>query len=194
MGAQGPNSVVFDADENMFFTDSGPFGETTLSNPSGSLFAVVASPEGGQVLKPIALETLAHPTGLCLSPTGASIFVAEMMTNRLLRFVQRPAGVYHCSVFHQFSGKLGPSSLACDRSGNLYVGRYDIAGCSETGTVTVLSPDGAVLAELSVPGPEVTGVTLNDAHTELYVTEASANTVYRFTGVCNGFLIGGGGV
>ena len=67
----GPTDVVFDGRRNMFFTDSGPFGETTLSSPRGSLFAVVESPDGGQVLKPIALESLAHPAGLCLSPDGA---------------------------------------------------------------------------------------------------------------------------
>jgi hypothetical protein len=50
------------------------------------------------------------------------------MANRVLRFVQRPAGVYHSSVFHQFSGRLGPSALAVDADGNLYVARYDFSG------------------------------------------------------------------
>ena len=36
------------------------------------------------------------------------------MQNRLLRLVQRPLGVYHCSVFYQFSGCLGPSGMARD--------------------------------------------------------------------------------
>ena len=71
----GPTDVVFDDRRNMFFTDSGPFGESTLSSPRGSLFAVVESPDGGQVLKPIALESLAHPAGLCLSPDGACMYV-----------------------------------------------------------------------------------------------------------------------
>ena len=49
------------------------------------------------------------------------------MANRVLRFVQKPAGVFHFSVFHQFSGGLGPSGVTCDSKGNVYVGRMDFA-------------------------------------------------------------------
>ena len=55
-------------------------------------------------------------------------FVAEMLANRIVRFVQRPSGVYHMSVFYQFSGRMGPSALAIDADDNLYVGRFDFAG------------------------------------------------------------------
>ncbi len=51
-----------------------------------------------------------------------------MMTNRVLRFVQRPVGVFHSSVFFQFSGRMGPSAVCCDSDGNVYVARYDFAG------------------------------------------------------------------
>ena len=118
-------------------------------------------------------------------------YVAEMMTNRLLRFVQQPQGVYHASVFYQFSGMLGPSSLACDSNGNIYVGRYDLSSCSSRGAVSVISAAGVAVAELSVPGAEVTGVALSKDETELYVTEASSNTIYRFQGECGSFDIGG---
>ena len=45
--------------------------------------------------------------------------------NRILRFVQRPAGVYHFSVFHQFSGGFGPRYLACAPDGSLFVAHFD---------------------------------------------------------------------
>ena len=118
-------------------------------------------------------------------------YVAEMMTNRLLRFVQQPAGVYHASVFYQFSGMLGPSSLTCDRNGNLYVGRFDLSSCSSRGVVSIISAEGESVADLSVPGAEVTGVALSKDETELFVTEASSNTIFRFQGECGGFCIGG---
>lgn len=51
-----------------------------------------------------------------------------MMMNRVLRFFQQPEGVYHGSVFYQLSGGVGPSCLAIDRHGSLYIGQYDTKG------------------------------------------------------------------
>ena len=50
------------------------------------------------------------------------------MRNRVLRFFQRPEGVYHGSVFHQLSGGVGPSCLALDEQGVLYIGQFEIKG------------------------------------------------------------------
>lgn len=55
-------------------------------------------------------------------------YVAEMMENRILRFFQQPAGVFHGSVFYQMSGSVGPSSIALDSTGSLYIGQYDVKG------------------------------------------------------------------
>ena len=55
-------------------------------------------------------------------------YVAEQMKNRVLRFFQRPEGVYHGSVFHQLSGGVGPSCLALDEQGVLYIGQFEIKG------------------------------------------------------------------
>jgi hypothetical protein len=103
------------------------------------------------MLKPLLFENLAYPSGIALSPddrvmcaylvnvaapyTFDSFFsffpcsyVAEMMQNRVLRFVQRPTGVFHVSVFYQFSGRIGPSAIVVDREGFIYVARYDLRG------------------------------------------------------------------
>eukprot|EP01036_Dinobryon_divergens_P040732 gene40732-53897_t len=121
---KGPNSVAFDSKDTIFFTDSGPLGETGLHSPKGSLFMITNS-LNEKILKPITLETLAFPAGVAVSPDGKFIYVSEMMANRVLRFYQRPEGVFHGSVFYQFSGGVGPSSLICDSNGTLYVGHYD---------------------------------------------------------------------
>lgn len=55
-------------------------------------------------------------------------YVAEQMKNRVLRFFQKPEGVFHSSVFCQFSGGVGPNAIAIDSKGNVYVAQYDIAG------------------------------------------------------------------
>lgn len=65
---KGPNSVQISKGD-IFFTDSGSFGETGLHNRGGSLFTISSSPSG-QILKPLALETLAYPTGIAVSHDG----------------------------------------------------------------------------------------------------------------------------
>ncbi len=50
--------------DHLFFTDSGPFGETSLENPKGSLFLIDLE---AMIIKPLALNCLAYPTGLALS-------------------------------------------------------------------------------------------------------------------------------
>ena len=84
-----------------------------------------------------------HAAGRSVSRTHLR---TPTLQNRLLRLVQRPAGVYHCSVFHQFSGCLGPSGMARDPQGNLYVTRYDFAskdeGVTKQGVISKVSPEG----------------------------------------------------
>jgi sugar lactone lactonase YvrE len=66
---KGPSSITVDKAGNIFFTDSGPLGETGLASPSGSVFCIANSP-GGQILKPISLSNLAYPCGIAVSPDG----------------------------------------------------------------------------------------------------------------------------
>ena len=54
---KGPNSMVLSEKNNcLFFTDSGPMGETSIENPSGSIFAIDL---GVSMLKPIIYGKLA---------------------------------------------------------------------------------------------------------------------------------------
>lgn len=125
---KGPSSIVQDSKGTVYFADSGPLGETGLHCRHGSLFMITSG--GSQMLKPISLENLASPSAVALSPDGKFLYVAEMMTNRVLRYFQKPEGVFHGSVFYQCSGRVGPSCLACDKQGSIYVGHYDTRGSS----------------------------------------------------------------
>ncbi len=175
--------MVFDGAGALYFTDSGPEGDTGLHNPLGSVFVMSA-----RVLRPIALRCLANPTGIALSPNDAALFVAEAAQNRVLRYTQKPPGVWHGAVFHQFSGRLGPSALVVDRVREfLYVARPEAldgaGGRAAPSLVAVLSLEGKLLKEFAVPGvgPDVTSMALSPDGKELVVCEASTNTIVSVT-------------
>ena len=95
---KGPHSMALSEKFNtMFFTDSGPLGETSIENPHGSVFAIDL---GVSMLKPVLYNRLAYPTGLAISAEENVIYVSETGLNRILRIVIHPSGVYHSSVFH----------------------------------------------------------------------------------------------
>ena len=176
-GMIGPNNVCCGPDGSLFFTDSGPLGETTLQNPNGSCFCISQS-YGEQILKPLALNCLAHPSGIACSSDGNALYVSETFNNRVLRFVQHPKGIWQLSVYHQFSGRMGPMGLACGNDGTLYVARFETRSCATDGVVSVIKTDGTRGDDLIIPGPEVTGVAVQGS--KLYVTEGSTKTVYGY--------------
>ncbi|KAE9045832.1 hypothetical protein PR003_g2202 [Phytophthora rubi] len=178
---RGPNGIAFAPDDTLFFTDSGPLGETTLEKPRGSVFCIASSSSGGQVLRPIVMECLAHPWGVAVSLDTGALFVAETMRNRVLRLQQRPSNAYHASVFYQFSGGMGPSGVACAADGTLYVGHYDfsVAGTTSNGKISVIGSDGILKQTMEIPGTEITGVCLSADESYVIVTEASTNSIHR---------------
>ena len=48
-----------------------------------------------------------------------------MLSNRVLRLIQSPKGVFHKRIFYTFNGKLGPSDISMDDMGNIYFSRCD---------------------------------------------------------------------
>jgi sugar lactone lactonase YvrE len=173
---KGPSSAVFDTSGALYFTDSGPQGETGLASPRGSVFVI--SPD--RILRPIALECLAQPSAVALSASESAVFVAEQAQNRIIRYTQKPAGVWHGTVWHTFNGRLGPSALVADHArGLLYVSRPELPELSEHGVVSVLDGEGRLLKDLHVPGPEVSGMALSPDGNALYITESTHNTVSK---------------
>ena len=137
--------VLSEKNNSLFFTDSGPMGETSIESPCGSVFAIDL---GVSMLKPIIDGKLAHPSGIALSTDENCIFVSETGLNRVLRIVCHQSGVYHTSVYHQFSGRYGPTALSMHPDGRLYVARFDFNDCSKHGLITVLNTEGQIEEEL----------------------------------------------
>lgn len=171
--------VLSEKNNLLFFTDSGPLGESSLESPCGSIFAIDLSVS---MLKPVVFGKLAHPCGLALSPSENSLFVAETLKNRILRVVIHSSGVYHTSVFHQFGGRLGPTAIAVAPSGQLYVARYDFSECSKNGLISILNSEtGQIESELSVQdASEITGLFFSRVQEDiLYATESSTNSLLK---------------
>ena len=66
---RGPHSIVTGDNGSVYFTDSGPLGETGMNSPQGSLY-VISNSSSGQILKPISLSNLAGPSGVAISNDG----------------------------------------------------------------------------------------------------------------------------
>jgi len=71
----GPNTLVISKSLNcLFFTDSGPFSETSIQNVKGSVYMIDLE---DQIIRPLALNCLAYPSGLSLSNDEKFLFVCE---------------------------------------------------------------------------------------------------------------------
>ena len=95
---KGPNSMILSEKNNaLFFTDSGPLGDSSLESPEGSLFVIDLQ---SSKLIPIIHQKLAFPWGLAISNEENILYVAEFYQNRILRIVIHSNGTYHSSVFY----------------------------------------------------------------------------------------------
>lgn len=172
--------ILSEKNNSLYFTDSGPLGESSIESPSGSVFAIDLSVS---MLKPIIDGKLAHPCGLALSNDESMIYVAETGMNRILRIVCHNSGVYHTSVFHQFSGRFGPTALAIHpQDGKLYVARFDFTQSSKNGLISILDPnEGNIVEELNVnDSPEITGLFFSKVQDDiLYATESTTNSLLK---------------
>lgn len=84
---RGPHSIAI-VDDDIFFTDSGAFGDTGLHAPAGSVFAISNSPSG-QVLKPLSLGNLAYPSGIAVTKDKRFVCVIVILRVHNLCFDEK---------------------------------------------------------------------------------------------------------
>lgn len=79
------------------------------------------------LLRPIALSCLAHPSAIALDITENVLYICETLKNRILKVYTGPKGHNVMTVFHQFSGKLGPTAIAVNKDGHIFVAKFEYA-------------------------------------------------------------------
>ena len=155
---KGPTSIVGSNDDDyIIVTDAGLFGSSGVNNPNGSIYLYDII---NNVLRPIILNNLSYPCDIYHDKEEDIFYVCDMLSNRILRLIQSPKGVFHTSVFYTFNGKLGPSAINMDDMGNIYISRSDFYGKNnKDGIISIISKEGNLIGEIIVEGySEINGL------------------------------------
>lgn len=75
-----PNLIL----DFLYISDSGPWGETSIENPTGSVYVIEVE---SNHIRRLAYSCLAFPSGIDLSPNNKILYVCETGKNRILRFI-----------------------------------------------------------------------------------------------------------
>jgi gluconolactonase len=130
----GPNDLAFGPDGRLYFTESGSEQDFRFDvRAPGRLFA--ASPGGGGEM--LFERRDVYPNGIAFDSRGR-LYWTESMVHRVCRLDD--AG--QPEIFCQLSDGHVPDGMAFAADGRLFV------ATTVSGGVTVISPDGAVLAEI----------------------------------------------
>jgi gluconolactonase len=135
---RGPNDLVFDAEGNMWFTDTGK--GTGRAHDLGGLYFAAA--DGSHIVE--VAHHLWTPNGVALSPDGSVVYVAETITGRLwawditgpgevAKTDERPTGA---RLVLGLGGHQYLDSMAVEENGNVCVATMVNPG------ITVAKPDG----------------------------------------------------
>jgi gluconolactonase len=158
---RAPNDLTLDRNGGFYFTDPGGSREA----PIGTVHYVDRS---GTTT--VSAGGLRVPNGLVLSADGKTLFVAETVPNRILRFpVVTPGKLGPVQVFATLPDRPGhdatPDGLALDMKGNLYVAHLG------TGFVRVLDKKGRLTTSIPGGSYDVSNLVFGGPHRSwLYIT------------------------
>ena len=156
---EGPSNLVIDSSgKYLYFVDSGPFGETNLENSVGSVFMIDLEDAS---VSPLALRCLAFPADLSFDKDETVLYVAETFANRILKFYLNDS-ISFFSVFHQFSGRMGPTAITVNNENLLFVARFEKMSNCLDGEISVLQRTGELLKRIVLPDyPEINGISFS---------------------------------
>ncbi len=166
------NDLTIDARGNVYWTD--PEGSTPKT-PVGHIYRV--RPDGRVDL----LATgLAFPNGLDVDPASKFLYVIESQSKKILRYplpgdnelLGKP------ELFYDLGGS-GGDGCVFDAAGNFWVADYHRPDTGK-GRITVLSPEGKVLAYLPVPAKAVSNICFGGAdNDEIFCTTGDPAGVFH---------------
>lgn len=166
-GFKGLNSVLFDAQGNLYFTDQ---GQTGMQDPTGRVYRLNTD---GYV--ELLVDTIPSPNAMAFSPDGRTLYVAVTRANQIWRLPIHPdGGTTKVNVFlHLSGGTTGPDGLATDVEGNLVVCQCGL------GVVWVFSRLGEPLYQIRSPaGLDVTAACYGGSDNQtLFITESSTGSI-----------------
>ena len=171
------NDIVFDADGNFWFTDTGKTLGRVMER--GSVFWARAD---GSEIKEV-IHPVISPNGIGLSPDGKSVYVSETVTSRLWGWtitgpgqVEKIRGpmphggrfLFSPPVFQRFD------SLAVSASGKILVATLDNGG------ITEIPPDGGEATHYPFGTPYVNNLCFGGADMRtMYVTQSGDGTLTK---------------
>jgi len=150
----GVNDLVFDASGGFYFTDIGKMSADTME--FGSIYW--ARTDGSEIR--LLDSRLLTPNGIALSPDGRSLYVALTEKRQVIAYnIAAPgqlemtdAGRPRKRVLASVGEDLGFDSMKVEQNGNIVVGTLQV------GRLTVFSPAGEVLEQVSLPDMNVTNL------------------------------------
>jgi gluconolactonase len=158
---RAPNDLTLDRQGGFYFTDPGGSREA----PIGTVHYVDSSGTTH-----LAAGGMRVPNGLVLSLDGKTLYVAETVPNRIVKFPVLPEGkLGSLDVFVVLPSRAGhqaePDGLAIDVKGNVYVAHLGM------GAVQVLAPDGSLLRSLPAGNYDATNLAFGGPRLDqLYIT------------------------
>ena len=138
---RNPNFSVFDSEGNLYFSDSGTWGEA-----DGCIYRLRASGKAEYFAGPYAF-----PNGLALSRDERSLYIAQSLKDNVLQVPILPDGRAGEPAVYAAGFSRVPDGLAFDSDGYLYVTCYathNLYRVSPSGEVVLLAfdPQGTMLA------------------------------------------------
>jgi gluconolactonase len=157
-----PNDFAADRNGGIYFSASGSAGYP------GKVFYLGSD----HVVRGVASD-VRFANGVGVSPDGATLYVAETPTGKVLAFAIKADGSLGAArdfirlrdiVAPDRNGAATPDSLRVDTHGNLFVALY------KGGGVAIVSPAGALITLVDVPSAHHTNLAISPDEKSLYVT------------------------